>query len=439
LVEDISEKMVTVAWQNLVNQGCRLKTESGDALQVIYPGKTSDLPGSDFQGAVIRVKRQTFRGNIELHVNASDWHKHEHDRNPAYNGVVLHVAWRRDCGNVIALENGTVIPSVTLENYPPDETARPQLRQLPCAGMAVNSPEKLQRILAAAGAGRFQEKAGQFQKLLPLQPAGQVLYAGIMTALGYARNQVPFQALAESIPLADLENAASSTCRDALLLGTAGLLPSQRPECEYAPFEDYAYVNELEQVWESLHRVEMMDYRAWQFFRVRLANSPLRRMVGMSRLVARYRANGLLQGMMAMVDDTPVEKGNRLLADGIIAEDDGYWAKRYDFGKGYPGLSPWLIGQTRADDIAINVLLPFAAAWSQIKREPALVEKALALFGSYPVVESNTVARHMMAQFGLRSSQVHFAQRQQGLLHLYKKWCTQGRCRECAAAEKKIQ
>ena len=439
MVEDISEKMVTVAWQNLVNQGCRLKTESGEALQVIYPGKTSDLPGSDFQGAVIRVKRQTFRGNIELHVNASDWHKHEHDRNPAYNGVVLHVAWRRDCGDVIALQNGTVIPSVTLENFLPDEMARPQPRQLPCTGMAVNSPEKLQRILAAAGAARFQEKAGQFQKLLPLRSAGQGLYTGIMTALGYTRNQAPFQVLAGKIPLFELENVSNQTGRDALLLGTAGLLPSQRPECEYAPFEDYAYVNELEKVWESLHRVEMMDYHAWQFFRVRPANSPLRRMVGMSRLVARYRANGLLQGMMAMVDNTPVEKGNRLLADGIMAEDDGYWANRYDFGKGYPGLSPWLIGQTRADDIVINVLLPFAAAWGEANGEPTLVEKALAQFGFYPAVESNTVARHMQRQFGLRTSQVNSARRQQGLLHLYKKWCTQGRCRECTAAEKKIQ
>jgi hypothetical protein len=215
------------------------------------------------------------------------------------------------------------------------------------------------------------------------------------------------------------------------LLGTAGLLPSQRPECEYAPFEDYAYVNELEKIWENLQRVEVMDYRTWQFFRVRPANSPLRRLVGMSRLIERYRTNGLLQGLATLVRDDPAEKGNRWLADGVMAADEGYWAKRFDFGKGYPGLSPWLIGQTRADDIAINVLLPFAAAWSKIKHEPELAEKALALFGSYPAVESNTVERHMQRQFGLRSAQVNSAQRQQGLLHLYKKWCTQGRCREC--------
>jgi hypothetical protein len=417
-------------------QGCRLRTESGDAPQVIYPGKNSDLPGSDFQGAVIRVKRQTYRGNIELHVNASDWHKHEHDRNPAYNGVVLYVAWRRDCGDVITLQNGTFIPSVTLENYPSDETAWPQPRQLPCTGTALNSLEKLNKILLESGGARFQEKTGHYQKLLKVQAPEQVLYAGIMKALGYARNQAPFQALAERIPLSALESASNQTGRDALLLGTAGLLPLQRPECEYAPFEDYAYVNELEKAWENLRRTDVIDCRAWQFFRVRPANSPLRRIVGMSRLITRYRATGLLQGITALLENTPIEKGNRLLADGLMCADNGYWAKRYDFGKGYPGLSPWLIGQTRADDIAINVLLPFAAALGEVNSEPAPAEKALALFGSYPAVKSNTVERHMQRQFGLRSSQVNSAQCQQGLLYLYKNWCTQGRCWECELAEK---
>jgi hypothetical protein len=432
----ITEKLVTAAWQDLVEKGGRLRTESGDTLQVIYPGKTSDLPGSDFQGAVIRVKRRTFKGNIELHVNASDWHKHEHDRNPAYNGVVLHVAWRRDCGDVIALQNGTIIPSVTLANYQPDETARLTPCQLPCAGAALKSPEKLNNILAEGGSARFREKATQFQKLLQAQTAGQVLFAGIMKALGYARNQAPFQTLAERIPLSELESVLNQTGREALLLGTAGLLPSQRPECEYSPFEDYVYVNELEQVWEKLERADVMDYRDWQFFRVRPANSPLRRIVGMSRLLRCHREKGLLAGLVDLVGAAPTINSGHFLAEGLMASDDGYWSGRFDFGKGFPGLSPWLIGQTRADDIVINVLLPFVYAWGQNNCRIKLAETAFALFGTYPPVETNTVERHMRLQFGLRGSQVNSAQRQQGLLHYYKKWCTQGRCRDCELNKK---
>ena len=437
---EITEKLVTAAWQGLLDKGCKLNTESGDVLRVIYPGKTSDAPGSDFQDAVIHINRRTLKGNIELHVNASDWHKHEHDRNPAYNGVVLHVAWRRDCPEAIVLQNGTIIPSVSLDTYLQNDTTRASGGKVPCSGIALNSPEKLIQILDAAGTARFHEKAGHFQRQLQHQETGQSLYQGIMTALGYARNQDPFQELATKIPLAELESALSGENEyessqpgiEALLLGTSGLLPSQRPECEYSPFEDYTYVNKLEKVWETIQRTDVMDYRDWQFFRVRPANSPLRRIAGMSRLLQRYRGKDLLHGLVASVREAPPENSSRFLEDGLMTEDDGYWAGRFDFGKGYPGLSKWLIGQTRAADIVINILLPFVYGRGEESGETALAEKALALFDAYPPAETNTVARHMQAQFGLRSSQVKFAKHQQGLLHLYKKWCTQGRCGECA-------
>ena len=437
---DVTEKLVTEAWQGLLDRGCRMKTESGEALRVIYPGKSSDAPGSDFQDAVIHVNHRTLKGYIELHVNASDWHKHEHDRDPAYNGVVLHVAWRRDCPEAIVLQNGTIIPSVNLDVYLQNDTSRPSGGKVPCSGVAVNSPEKLVMIIDAAGTARFQEKAGYFKSQLRCQGAGQSLYQGIMTALGYARNQAPSQELARKLPLPALESELScengQNRLEALLLGTAGLLPSQRPECEYSPFEDYDYVNKLEKVWETMNRTDVMDYRAWQFFRVRPANSPLRRIVGMSRLLQRYRENSLLHGLVALVRDVPPENGSLFLEDGLIAADDGYWAGRFDFGKGYPGLSKCLIGQTRTADIVINILLPFVYSWGAENGETALAEKALALFDSYPGVETNTVARHMIAQFGLRGSQVKFAKHQQGLLHLYKRWCTQGRCRECELNKK---
>jgi len=79
----------------------------------------------------------------------------------------------------------------------------------------------------------------------------------------------------------------------------------------------------------------------------------------------------------------------------------------------------------------INVLLPFVYTWGKENGETELAEKAFNLFLSYPPAATNTVVRHMKTQFGLNNSQVNSVQRQQGLLHLYKKWCTQGRCREC--------
>ena len=260
-----------------------------------------------------------------------------------------------------------------------------------------------------------------------------------MTALGYARNQAPFQELADRVPLARLESLLQNESSvdknavrlQALLMGTAGFLPSQRPACEYSPFEDYAYVKKLETAWETMPPVAVMEISVWQSFRVRPVNSPLRRIAGMCLLLQRYRSKGLLQGLVDMVRAVPVEKSSHLIEDGLMSADNGYWANRFDFGKGYLGLTAWLIGRSRAADIVINVLLPFVYAWGKEKEQLAISEKAFSLFLSYPTLETNTIERHMKTQFRLKNTQVNSALRQQGLLHLYKKWCTQGRCKEC--------
>ena len=441
LKNDVTEKLVTAAWQHLLTKGGKLQTESGQSLQVIYPGKSNDVPGSDFQNAVIKINRHLLKGNIEIHVKSSDWHHHGHHLDPAYNGVVLHVALQHDYPGDIKLQNGDVLPTIALDRYlqQQNDGAIPVPDRVPCARIGERSPDRLLAMLDMAGATRFYEKAAHFQHQLQQQDAGQCLYCGIMTALGYACNQAPFRELAERVPLAALESLVQNESDvekglfvlQALLLGTAGFLPSQRPECEYSPFEDYTYVNELEMVWERMPQINVMDFSAWQSFRVRPSNSPLRRIVGMCLLLRNCREKGMLVGLLNLVDNVPSEKSNHYLEEGLMVADDGYWASRFDFGKGYPGLRKWLIGQSRAADTVINVLLPFVYTWGKENGQAELAEKAFTLFFSYPPVETNTIERHMKAQFGLTSAQVNSAQRQQGLLHLYKKWCTQGRCKEC--------
>jgi hypothetical protein len=185
--------------------------------------------------------------------------------------------------------------------------------------------------------------------------------------------------------------------------------------------------------------INVMDFYTWQTFRVRPANSPLRRIVGISHLVQKYQGKGLLASLVKLVSDAPADKGFHHLIEGLVVSDDGYWGSRFDFGKGFSGLSKWLIGESRAADMVINVLLPFVFTWGNENGQTELAEKAFCLFRSFPSVETNTVERHMKEQFGLKNTQVHSAQRQQGLLHIYKKWCTQGRCKECEVARDKFQ
>ena len=437
IAEKMTEKQVTEMWQSLLGTGCPLKTESGQSLSVIYPGKSSDTPGSDFQDAVVNIGGQTIKGNIEVHVKSGDWRTHGHNRNPAYNSVVLHVVMWQDSRNEIALQNGLLIPTVILGNHQLNSPAPTLSSAVPCSGITREGKRYLE-ILDKMGTERFYEKVSRFHSDLELGEAGQCLYSGIMQALGYTSNKDAFLTLAQKLPLSVLELNTSRCLYDidrlaglqVLLMGTAGLLPRQR-SVDLREVSDSTYVNELEAQWRNKDYRNSMSVKDWQTFHVRPGNSPLRRMAGMCLLLQRYQVTGLLDGLVQLVWEVTPEKSRGQLEMGLIVRGDDYWTSHFDFYKKCAGLSPWLIGPDRASDIVINVLLPFTCAWSKKNGWEELAEKAEALFQSYPALATNTIERHMRTQFGLKGVQVNSARRQQGLLHLYKKWCIQGRCGEC--------
>ena len=116
---------------------------------------------------------------------------------------------------------------------------------------------------------------------------------------------------------------------------------------------------------------------------------------------------------------------------GLMVTANGYWADHFDFGSSFLTRIPALIGSRRAADIVVNVLLPFAFAWSKIGSQPEIWRKAFDLYCHYPSLAVNAVEKHMRNQLGVGSSLISSAQRQQGLIHIYNTLCTQGGCDRC--------
>ena len=73
-----------------------MSTVDGRRVHVIDPGRLNTDAGPDFFNAKIRIGSDMWAGDVEIHVNASDWHRHRHDGDPAYNSVILHVVGRDD-------------------------------------------------------------------------------------------------------------------------------------------------------------------------------------------------------------------------------------------------------------------------------------------------------------------------------------------------------
>jgi len=117
----------------------------------------------------------------------------------------------------------------------------------------------------------------------------------------------------------------------------------------------------------------------------------------------------------------------------------GYWADHFDFDCRDRALSPVLLGRERSSAILINVLFPFALAWSRRTHDRALERLAREFSARYPRLAANAVERHMLDQIGLDFRALGAARHQQGLLHIYQTRCIRGKCARCGLGQKGSQ
>jgi len=448
----VLERQIIEIWQHQLLDGTKLTTEGGESIKIIYPGRINDDRGPDFRDAVIDTNGELIKGDIEIHVKSSGWRAHRHHYDLAYNGVILHVVMWHDTKATTNLQNGKSVPILAIHEYISPISQSPNLTY-PTTTVTTPCREAIEHLsigivakfLDTTGEERFLAKASQFQADLAQMEASQCLYQGIMGALGYSKNKLPFLELAHRLPLQVLQSMAQSKIseaeylaqKQALLLGTAGLLPSQRQNwCPENKLDD-KWIDQLERLWASCHQPKAMSGDDWHLFKVRPNNFPTRRIAAMSYLILCYRERGIFEEVVNMVKEVPLNRGYHQLEQGLVVTASGYWVSHFDFGLGGRINNPTLLGSRRAADIVVNIILPFIFAWSKITSQPELASKALSLYCSYPNLVANTIERHMSKQLGLNSNLVNSARRQQGLMHIYNTLCTQGRCHCCSLSQLK--
>jgi len=296
----------------------------------------------------------------------------------------------------------------------------------------------LKKILDAAGEQRFKQKAIHLRaEILGAAPrttaigqaAGQVLFRSMMRALGYTKNTSPFQELADRMPLTSIEPREGLAVKQALLLGTAGLLPSQRRQIEPTNERE---IQELQRIWQSLDgNVKTMKETDWNLSHIYPNNSPVRRIVAQSYLLERYNRGRLLPGILQAVRDTSSSSGHRLLQTGLTVDSDGYWRDHFDFGVRSRTKISALLGHGKAAEIAVNAILPFAFSWGELADEADLTDRAIQLYRNYCRSPDNCLTRHMARQLRLDGVSDFTACHQQGLIHIFRSYCCEGRCLQC--------
>lgn len=431
-----SEKQAALMWQQAV--GTKLTSTGRGPVNVIYPGRINGDNGPDFRDAVIVNKLRLTKGDVEVHVRSSDWYSHEHHADAAYDNVILHVVLWQESKSATLLRSGKRVPVLCLAQA---LRHQPYLlpHHLPCFGILDHMDRSiLDKILNAAGEKRFRQKATHFQAevLNPVlralsigEAAGQVLYQGMMRALGYAKNTRPFEDLADRIPLTAIEFREGLSLKQAMLLGTAGLLPSQRRQGKFGKGKE---VRELEQTWQSADKkAEAMKESDWNLSRIYPNNSPVRRIIAQSYLIERYSDRGLLAGILQLVKDTPLSGRHSALQNSLTVDGDGYWLDHFDFDVRSKTKISALLANSKAGEIAVNVILPFAFYWGESAGDAKLMQKAADLYRNYPKLAENCLTRHMTNQLSLKALSGLTTCHQQGLIHIFRNYCREGRCSEC--------
>jgi len=417
----------------------------GDEIQVVYPGRRRWDRGPDFAGALISWPGSVLRGGeVEVHVRSSDWRAHGHHRDRHYNGVLLQVVMWHDSPAPTLREDGVELPVLALAPHLTIPLAEllahlqdPAPRPSPCWPEGRSAVGDL---LDRCGLERFGAKAARFESNLACCPPEQLLYQAIAEALGYTLNRRPFRRLAQLVPLAmalafagrgEGKPRRDGEEMEALLLGAAGLLPSER-----GLGSGDAHAERLQDVWEREGKMwagGAMLPSEWEFFRVRPANFPPRRMAGLALLVNRWPERGLVDTLEPLVLNLDPRRLPRAMEALLLGEArGGYWSNRCDFG--LPMRRPAaLIGRQRAAEIVVNVFLPFLMGWAAHIDDERLGRCALDAYRVYPKRGDNEISRYMAAQIlGLpRPREARSACRQQGLIHLYSRYCEGRRCWEC--------
>lgn len=387
-------------WEHCLWAGFEQYTTDGKKVEILSVGEHNRDAGPDYSHARIRIDGHEWVGNIEIHVCASDWTKHHHHLDKAYDNIILHVV--RTADKPIYNSKGELVPQCEL-NYPSDkdylsalfESAQRMdsaIARIGCAEQLLHDPRLLtegwRKTLLCK---RLECKRASITRLLEITKGSweHALYISLARNFGFHTNSVPFEELAINTPLSCLQKHRNSLFQlTALLLGQAGLVQEPELQKEY----DFLRVK---------FGLTPLEGSIWKHARLRPQNSPELRIRQFAQLM--HQSENLLSK--------------------ILDTDD---LKELEVLFAVPQM-----GKSSVDILLINTVIPYKYAYALHQNNPVKAEQAMRLMEKIPA-ENNTIVR----QWRVLGQEVKNAADTQALLHLYQNYCQHHECINCEVGYK---
>ena len=410
----VPEAAIQDAWVRGLFDARDLRTTDGDAVRVVERGRLNRDSGPDVTNARVEIGGLLWAGDVEIHRTSAEWEAHGHDADPAYRRVVLHVVLAADRRTgTLRRDDGSALPELVLLPHL-DRSLRSLLRafyveprEAPnCAPRWPDVPPDVTRTwVRTLGAERLRARADALGRAYGRRPdLDRLLVGRVFRALGYAANADAMEELA----------------RRFLLPGPPGTTP---PDTEAEARDRLWALSGLAEgdlfdgaTPDSLPRPSgaggaAMRPEAWRRGG-RPANAPRVRIAQAAALLGR---GGLLR-------DEPVARLADALRHGL---DDAL-----DRIRPAPADGAARLGRERAATVWVDAVLPVLLLDAEQREDPAAEDAVLRAFDALPAASDRVVRRFRDAGFSPSG-----ALEAQGLHHLARTYCDEGRCARCAVGQ----
>ena len=394
------ERLLHYVWKHKILPLKPLTTEDGQTLEVIDPGLHNHNQGPDFFNAKIRLAGTVWAGNVEVHLRSSDWYRHSHNSDPAYNSVILHVVEEID--GEVKTEDGKTLPQVQLdipqgirqryeelqktEDYPRCHSIISSIPSLKVHqwmdALLVERLKERSELVAA----RAERNGGDWER---------ATFVTLSRSFGFGLNGDAFERWAMRIPLSSAGKHRDNLFQvEALFLGMAGLI--DEVEAVRSKQEVLGLQQEFDFLKHKFSLGDAMQKADWRFLRTRPRNFPFMRILQIAELYHSGKAQ-----MSKLLEAMSVEELQKCLKM-----------------KGMTAASRRLL--------IINTVVPLLFAYGRHTSNEDICQRAIRLLEELPA-ENNYILRQWK-ECGL---EVTTAADSQALIQLKRQYCDRIDCLRC--------
>ncbi|NER12324.1 DUF2851 family protein [Leptobacterium flavescens] len=416
----MKEEFLHYLWKFGRFENTNLYTTRGERLQIFSVGVHNHNSGPDFFNAKISLDDQLWAGNVEIHLRSSDWYAHHHQKDKAYDNVILHVVWEDDIA--IFRSDNSIIPTLELKNRV-EEHLLSNYEWLFKKGKSFINCEKqivnTDKFILESWKERLyierleQKSAFIMQELEDTHNDWEaVLFRMLLKNFGLKINGQAFYQMSAIIDfniVRKLQHKVFSL--EALLFGVAGFLEKEEDiDDDYRTSlkKEYHYIKRK---FNSLYELSSGPV----FFRLRPVNFPTIRLSQFAGLYHKHR-NLFSEILRCNTTDDFFEL--------FRVSASVYWKDHYTFGK-ESASSDKKLSKEFISLLIINTVIPlkFCYAKSMGKEENDTFLKLIASLKA----EKNSITNRF-DRLHLESAS---AKDSQAFIQLYDEYCSKNRCLSC--------